>query len=44
MPTLRFDPRFDFAAQRPEIDRLGQQRLGAALQRLALASRRRHRR
>jgi hypothetical protein len=31
-----FDPRVDFTAQRPEVDWLGQQRLGAVLQRLAL--------
>ena len=30
------EPRFDLAAQRGEVDRLGQQRLGAVLQRLAL--------
>src|SRR5664279_3819911 len=30
------NPRFDFAAKRPEIDRLGQKCLGAVFQRLAL--------
>jgi hypothetical protein len=34
-----FNPRFDFAAERPEIDRLSQKRLGASLQRLALGFR-----
>ena len=34
----------DLLAQRREVDRLGQQRLGAAFERLAPASRRRHRR
>ena len=34
-----FNPRVDFATQRPEIDRLGQKRLGAVLQRLALGLR-----
>ena len=31
-----FNPHIDFAAERPEIDRLSQKRLGAVLQRLAL--------
>ena len=31
-----FNPHIDFAAERPKIDRLGQQHLGTVLQRLAL--------